>query len=210
MRLLCSSYPTHASAVLYPSPLWQQPRRKQERLPWTRGNVSQMLLSMFHLPARSAGRNGSGGLYMSSASSGLGSSQERLWRFVLNAPPVFLAKRHVAPRSALRLRTGKLNRPQPRRLARASSSPLKCRCWSQHWRKKEIYQWLFSLLIKTLLEMSPRRHWLVVLRRHWLVVLLRAVKEWPFKALLLLTVEGKFYKQKRCTCLTSAFVEVVL
>lgn len=46
--------------------------------------------------------------------------------------------------------------------------------------------------------------------RHCLVVLLRIVKDRPLKALLLLTVEEKVYKQQCCTCLTSAFVKVML
>lgn len=141
-----------------------------------------------------------------SASSGFDSSQELSCRFVLNTPVVFQAKRHFIPHIALR--SAAENWQTQSSLAKAAgrgfSSLLKHRCLLLKSALEEEGNLSMTLLflIKMLLEMSPRRH--------CLVVLLRIVKDWPLKALLLLTVEEKVYKQQCCTCLTSAFVKVML
>lgn len=98
---------------------------------------------------------------------------------------------HFAPRIALcrAAENWQTQSSSAEAAGRGFSSSLKHRCLLLKSALEEEANLSMTLLflIKMLLEMSP---W-----RHCLVVLPRIVKDWPLKALLLLTVEEKVYKQ---------------
>lgn len=122
MLLSCSCHPTHASTVLYSSWVWQHGERKKGFC------VLWEMSIRCSCPASPPDRNGQGGLYTSSASSGLGSSQELLCRFALNAPSYI---KHRAPLCGQELRNSITLSP-----GEESSSLLKRRLLKSTWEEE--------------------------------------------------------------------------